>query len=274
MKTVFIKLVDTGFSQEDIDAAKKLGEGVATTADASGIAGDAIGSVALFSDFDPTGSLFKMVQMVKLFRRVRFLHIKFGVMLEAFLRALDPGFPQKAKTIEQNYLFTGQTPGKLDPEIVPVLWFYPGNLWKPITYMVLWLMKLALFPYLSDLKHYRAKNIRYPIPPKFERKCKIIFFVRKLEFMFFNMVIADGLFVASRTAGSLKLHLFTQYLDGLDSTWDKLWLIMAYFFSMLTIVALFYDFMELFGVSLRAWNLEHIRQLKVGFEYMDDISSQ
>ena len=191
-------------------------------------------------------------------------------MLNAFLVALDPGFKQNAITIERNYIFQGEQPGKLDHDITPVLWFFPGNIIKPLLYMVFWLAKLGLFGFISKLKEYRRTNVVYPIPKKFARDCKIIFWIRKLEFLFFNMILADALYIGSRTVGGLKLHLFTAYLDTVDNTWDKLGLILAYFFSMLTVVALFSDIMELFTVSMRAWSLEHIKQLKVGFEYMDD----
>jgi hypothetical protein len=258
MNTVFIKLIDTGFTQDEIDSAKSQGEVTGVVSGGTSTATEAIGSIALFGAFDVTGVSLKFLQMVKLFRRVRFLHIKFGVMLEAFLKALDPGFPQTQAWEERNYIFQGQTPGKLKFDIIPVLWFYPGNLIKPILYIVLWLAKLAILPYIYDLKDYRRRNVILPVPKKFVFKCKVIFFVRKFEFMLFNMVLADALFIGSRTVGSLKIHLFTQYLDSLESTSLKLQLIMSYFFTVLTMVALFTDFMEIFSVSLRVWNLEHI----------------
>jgi hypothetical protein len=84
------------------------------------------------------------------------MHIKFGVMLNAFLVALDPGWVLQSSTIKEGYIFQGQTPGKLKFDIIPSMWFFPGNIIKPVIYIVLWLAKLALYPYLQDLKSYKA----------------------------------------------------------------------------------------------------------------------
>jgi hypothetical protein len=139
------------------------------------------------------------------------------------------------------------------------MWVWPENILKPILYIFLWIAKLSIFPFISDLKLYRAKNVTLPVPKKFVMKCKTIFWIRKLEFVLFNMVLADALFLGSRCVGGLKLNLFTTYLDGIDDTWEKLGLIMCYFISMLTVIAVTSDFMELFSISLKVWSLEHVR---------------
>jgi hypothetical protein len=92
MRTVLIKAYGPTVSETDVDASKNLGDGLATTADIGQVMTDALGAIALFSSIDPSGSLLKATMMVKLFRRLRFIHVKFGISLNAFLVALDPGF--------------------------------------------------------------------------------------------------------------------------------------------------------------------------------------
>jgi hypothetical protein len=60
MNTVFIRLIETGFSQEEIDNARKFGEGLNAASTSSEFVGDVVGSIAMFSNFDPTGSMFKL----------------------------------------------------------------------------------------------------------------------------------------------------------------------------------------------------------------------
>ena len=105
MKTVFIKLTDTGFTQDEIDAATARGEVSGTALRGGSSVGEVIGSAALFSNFDPSGAMMKLSQILQLFKRVRFIHVKFGVSLNAFLIALDPGFVLSSKTANQTYLF-------------------------------------------------------------------------------------------------------------------------------------------------------------------------
>jgi hypothetical protein len=105
MKTVPIKLLSAGFSQEEVDSATNLGGVASTASDVSIGVGELVGTIAMFSNFDPTGSMFSLTQTLKIFRRVRFIHVKFGIMLNAFLVALDPGFSMGSNTIKENYLF-------------------------------------------------------------------------------------------------------------------------------------------------------------------------
>jgi hypothetical protein len=257
MKTVKITGYDPTVSQDDFESSKVLGSNIGAFSNVGELAADVIGAAALFSSFDPTGSMLKATMLVKIFRRLRYIHVKFGISLNAFLVALDPGFQQNKKEEDMNYFLQGKTSGKLTFDLVPVLYVWSANWWKPLVFILLWFAKSFIVPGLvRELKGHKRTGVRYPIPKGFSRKCKTVFFIRKFEFLFFQLNLVDGIFVCGRLMANFNFSRFAEYLDTQTSGIETVWLTLCFFITITIMYALCADIMEVFNISMRVWDLD------------------
>lgn len=120
----------------------------------------------------------------------------------------------------------------------------------------------------------------------FERKCKFIYWIRKLEFVFFNMVLADSLFIMTHCLSVISFKGINLEMSRLDSFGDKAIFMLRLTGSMLIFIAILVDMLELFVISISIsrevyytipeYELEKLKNSKEGSSVMigEEISSQ
>ena len=92
--------------------------------------------------WDPTGSMIRLAQMIKIINRFKFINVKYGDTLEKFIRSTNAGFETSSFERDISYkLFNGKTRGKLNTSEVRVFYFSDSNIFKPVAYLFLWLLK-------------------------------------------------------------------------------------------------------------------------------------
>jgi hypothetical protein len=68
----------------------------------TGTASEVASLVLTFADIDPSGSLMKLSQMIKIFTRFRFFDINFGVYLDAYFESSAKKFdPPSSKSQDE-----------------------------------------------------------------------------------------------------------------------------------------------------------------------------
>ena len=111
--------------------------------------------VAVFFNFDPSGHILRFTQVLKYIIRVRFFKIKYGIVLESFLReaGLSIETPSK-KDLDYIRLNSNGSKEKYTSERVP-LDVFDACLLKTILYILSCLIKLALNSRLRKFKKRR-----------------------------------------------------------------------------------------------------------------------
>lgn len=84
----------------------------------------------------------------------------------------------------------------------------------------------------------------------FERKCKFVNWSRKLEFVFFNMTLADSLFIMTHCLSVINMDGIKLELGQMNSFWDKAIFWLRLVGSMLIFIAILVDILELLIISL------------------------
>lgn len=84
----------------------------------------------------------------------------------------------------------------------------------------------------------------------FQKKCKFVYWIRKFEFIFFNLVLADGLFIMTHCLSVISLEGIQLELNQFSSFWGKTNFLLRLVGSMLIFIAILVDILELFIVSI------------------------
>lgn len=124
---------------------------------------------------------------------------------------------------------------------------------KQIIFLLLWILKTTLGGAMyRAVKTETSKfmTVTQAKKKKFELKCKVIYWLRKLEFIFFNMVLSDALFIATRCMSVISWDDLKFFLANLDSLGDKIWILLRLMGTMIIFLALLADMLELFRISL------------------------
>lgn len=83
----------------------------------------------------------------------------------------------------------------------------------------------------------------------FKRKCQFIYWTRKFEFIFFNLIIADSLFIITHCLSVISLNGIELEFSKMD-IFDKVGFLLRLTGSMLIFIAILFDMVELFLISI------------------------
>lgn len=253
---ITIKYIKPTYSIDELNTVKELGSTVGSTSQVSGEVSEALASAGVISGFDSTGAVFKLSQMIKIIHRVKYIGCNFGKILDSFLSGQGKSFEISDEEKDSNMRLALESDYKLKNDEIPLLLFRKVkilNMVKESIYLVLWLTKaigvtLIMKTLKKESSQYfmladsKAKN--------FKRKCIFVYWVRKLEFVFFNMILADSLFILTHSLSVISLEGLKLELDYLDSSWDKILFLLRLAGSVLIFIAILVDMLELFTISL------------------------
>jgi len=176
----------------------------------------------------------KMLQVLKLFNRLRYININFGKLLTIFLE--KTGAASKDQSLDPDLMMVysgGAYHGKLTKLKVMIL-FLTKLHWKSLFYIISFFMRFYTKSLVKKVKALKSKKdgiITYSnVDP---RVCKKIFFQRKIHFILFNMVVIDFSFFCMRTMLYMRNPMdFNGYLH----------IVLSYFLLTLIIQDVFYVF--------------------------------
>lgn len=196
----------------------------------------------------------RFTQILKVYNRLKYIGVEFGVNLDAYLTAIGEIFTDSQKDLvkisRQRILEKGWK-GKLSRYRVFVN--FEENLgWKLYAYISICLIAIIMNHVLTGMinsqyqelstKRYTSWEEKKKIFKPMVLKVRILTLIRYLRFVLFNMVAVDGSFFASR----IIVHTFNEG-NFSDSSWMK-----NYILAILLMALMCLDFVNLMdsGFSL------------------------
>ena len=220
------------FQTGQVVAAKETGTAVAQLANM--VPANNPTTVDLISTacvLDPSGTLTRFSQLIKIFNRIYYVNLNFGKVLNSFLAEIEQFSKTQTETYSKDYMMNSVLGyrGKMSLRSV-VRDFVNVLTWKVGLYITSWILKLSSFVFIQG---------EAPVP---RWLIKFIYFLPKIHTMLFNLVFVDFAFYGTHTA----LHFFV-----FPSNW------IGYVFLLLFSL----DIVEMCSVVISYYPWEHYHKL-------------
>lgn len=176
--------------------------------------------------------------------------------MDSFLHGMDKNFNVSKEEKDSNMRLSLESDSKMTNHEIPILLFRKASIFsliKEILYLILWITKaigVTLVIKMIKKNHSQVLTLSHSQTKKFEQKCKFIYWVRKLEFIFFNMVLTDSLFILTHGLAVISLEGIKLELNSMDYFREKALFILRLVGSLLIFMAILADILELFIISI------------------------
>lgn len=191
---------------------------------------------------------------------MKYIGINYGIKLDSFFSGLNQSFKVSKKEKESNLRMTAEIENKLKHDEIPILLFRKAKVFdviKESLFLFSWLVKIFVVTFV--MKKLKKTSSEYFLldgaqAKSFKRRCKFVYWVKLLEFIFFNLVICDGLFIMIHCLTVIRFQGIKNELDHYDSFSGKLGFLLRLIGSLLIFIAILVDILEILTAGLKTYS--------------------